>query len=46
MVTKRDLITAVLLTFCLTTVLLTITPTRNAPETDEYDPWCDVKRAC
>jgi hypothetical protein len=39
---KKDLTTAVLLTFCLTAVLLTITPTRSAPETGNYDPWCDV----
>jgi len=42
MVTKKDLITAVLLTFCLTTVLLTVAPTRSAPGVGEYDPWCDV----
>lgn len=42
MVTKKDLVTAVLLTFCLTTVMLTIVPTRSAPSDGTYDPWYDV----
>jgi len=42
MVAKKDLVTAVLLTFCLTTVMLTIVPTRSAPSDGAYDPWYDV----
>jgi hypothetical protein len=38
MVTKKDLIIAVLATFCLSVTLFTILPTRSA----EYDPWVDL----
>lgn len=39
MVTKKDLILAVIATFCLTATLFMIIPTRSAVE---YDPWKDV----
>jgi hypothetical protein len=45
MVTKKDLIIAVLSTFCLTATLFVIMPTRSASTQDnglEYDPWEDV----
>ena len=38
MVTKKDLIIAVLATFCLTATLFMIIPTRS----QEYDPWLDT----
>jgi hypothetical protein len=48
MVTKKDLVIAVLATFCLTVSLFTIIPTRSLLPTDsvnaskpEYDPWLD-----
>ena len=41
-VTKRDLIIAVLSTFCLTATLFMTIPTRSTPAPKEYDPWCDV----
>lgn len=40
MVTKKDLIIAVLLTFCLTATLFTIIPTHS--QVNPYDPWCDL----
>lgn len=41
MVTKRDLVIAVLATFCLTATLFMILPTRSSPGSG-YDPWLDV----
>jgi len=45
MVTKRDLVIAVLCTFCLTSALLTILPSGSNYKTSgsgEYDPWVDL----
>lgn len=45
MVTKRDLVIAVLCTFCLTFTLFTILPAGSnykASGIGEYDPWCDL----
>jgi hypothetical protein len=39
MVTKKDLIIAVLATFCLTATLFIILPSRSA---EPYNPWADV----
>lgn len=41
MITKKDLIIAVLATFCLTATLFMIVPTTSSPDVREYDPWCD-----
>lgn len=41
MITKRHLITAVLATFCLTTLVFMVVPTRSQT-TPEYDPWADL----
>ena len=41
MTTKRDLIIVVLVTFCLTTTLFMILPTKSSPG-DGYDPWLDT----
>jgi len=41
MVTKKDLIIAILATFCLTATLFLIAPTRSTP-TQSYDPWMDA----
>ena len=40
MITKRDLIIAVLATFCLTAILFMILPTQSSPD-NGYDPWLD-----
>jgi len=40
-VLRRDLIVAVLATFCLTTALFMIIPTSSSPAVKEYDPWLD-----
>lgn len=40
MITKKDLVVSILCTFCLTTVILTITPVKSAAE---WDPWVDVR---
>ena len=40
MANKKDLIIAILATFCLTATLFTIIPTRSS--TDRYDPWVDI----
>jgi len=40
-VTKKDLVIAVLSTFCLTATLFIIIPTRSSPAIGEYDPWID-----
>jgi hypothetical protein len=45
MATRKDLIIAVLATFCLTTTLFMIIPTRSSPTTSQlgvYDPWVDI----
>lgn len=39
---KRDLIIAVLATFCLTATLFMILPTESSPAAAEYDPWADM----
>jgi hypothetical protein len=39
MVTKKDLIIAVLATFCLTVTIFMVIPTRSS--TNPYDPWID-----
>lgn len=41
MVTKKDLVIAVLSTFCLTAALFMITVTRGTPDEAEYDPRMD-----
>ena len=38
---KRDLIIAVLLTFCFTATLFTVIPTIGSPDAGDYDPWLD-----
>jgi hypothetical protein len=40
MITRRDLIVAVLCTFCLTMVLFTATPVKSTGS--NYDPWVDA----
>jgi len=42
MVTKKDLVIAILCTFCLTVSLFMIIPTRSSPDIGEYSPWIDV----
>jgi len=42
MVTKKGLIIAVLATFCLTSTLFMIKPTRSQTGIGEYDPWVDL----
>jgi len=42
MILKKDLIIAVLATFCLTSILFTAIPIRSAPGPGEYDPWIDT----
>lgn len=45
MTNKKDIVIAVLLTFCLTATLFMIIPTRsqsNTTSTTNYDPWVDV----
>jgi len=42
MVTKKDLIIAVLCTFCLTSTLFMMTRTTGSPDIGEYDPWIDL----
>jgi len=41
-VTKKDLVIAILSTFCLTAALFIIIPTRSSPGIGEYDPWVDL----
>jgi len=38
---KRDLIVAVLLTFCFAVTLFTVVPTIGSPDAGDYDPWLD-----
>ena len=40
MVNKKDLIVAVLITFCLTATLFMVIPTRS--QGGAYDPWADI----
>ena len=42
MITKKDLIIAVIATFCLTSTLFMILPTRSSSNTEAYDAWLDV----
>jgi len=43
MVTRKDLIIAVLATFCLTATLFMIIPTKSNPGiSPQYDPWVDI----
>jgi hypothetical protein len=42
MVTRKDLIIAVLSTFCLTLALFMTLPARSSPGPGEYDPWIDL----
>jgi hypothetical protein len=42
MVIKKDLVIAVLATFCLTSALFMIIPSRSSPSIGEYDPWIDM----
>lgn len=39
---KRDLIVAVLSSFCLASTLFMIMPTISSPVIGEYDPWLDI----
>jgi hypothetical protein len=39
---RRDLVTVALATFCLTTGLFMIHPTKSNPGIGEYDPWADL----
>jgi len=42
MILKKDLIVAILATFCITAILFTAIPIRSAPTPAEYDPWIDT----
>ena len=42
MVTKKDLIIAILGTFCLTSTLFMIMPSRSPSSNGAYDPWMDL----
>jgi len=43
MVTKKDLIIAIVGTFCLTSTLFTMMiPTRSQTSNGTYDPWYDL----
>lgn len=42
MTSKKELIIAVLSTFCLTATLFMIMPTRSSSAERQYDPWCDI----
>jgi hypothetical protein len=42
MASKKDLVIAILATFCLTITLFFVIPTRSSPASSDYDPWCDV----
>lgn len=42
MITKKDLVVAAIATFCFTTTLFMVIPTRSSKETDSYDPWLDI----
>lgn len=42
MVTKRDIVIAVLITFCFTATLFMISPSASQSSGHEYDPWLDL----
>jgi hypothetical protein len=42
MTNKKDLLIAVLATFCLTATLFMIIPTRSSPGSNDYDAWSDI----
>jgi len=42
MITKKDLIIAVLATFCLTSALFIVIPTKGSSNSLPYDPWVDL----
>ena len=42
MTTKKDMLMAILVTFCLTSTLFMIVPINSQTETPEYDPWVDL----
>jgi hypothetical protein len=42
MVTKKDLIIAVLCTFCLASTLFMMAKTTSSPDIGTYDPWVDL----
>ena len=42
MITRKDLMVAAILTFCLTATLFMIIPTESSPAAGEYDPWVDI----
>jgi hypothetical protein len=42
MVSRKDLIIAVLSTFCLTLALFMTLPAKSSPDLGEYDPWVDI----
>jgi hypothetical protein len=39
---RRDIVVAVLLTFCFTVLLLMMLPIRSNPSAGEYDAWADI----
>jgi hypothetical protein len=39
---RKDLVVAILLTFCLTSILFFIIPSRSNPDDANYNPWADV----
>jgi len=39
---KKDLLIAILATFCITAILFTAIPIRSTPGPGEYDPWIDT----
>lgn len=42
MILKKDLMVAILATFCITAILFTAIPIRSTPTPAEYDPWIDT----
>lgn len=42
MITKKDLVVVAIATFCFTTTLFMVVPTRSSKETSSYDPWLDI----
>jgi hypothetical protein len=39
---KKDIVIAILATFCLTSALFMIIPSKSSPSVGEYDPWIDI----
>jgi hypothetical protein len=39
---RKDVVIAILATFCLTTTLFIVLPTRSSPSAGEYDSWADI----